>query len=94
MRHHILVKWNSTVKDKSALSAAVRALYDRATQVEGISGVRISDNVINRPNRYDLLIVLTMEEAALPAWDACELHKQWKRDFGDKIESKAIFDCD
>lgn len=50
--------------------------------------------MIDRPNRYDLLIALEMDVADLPTWDASDLHKQWKADFGSLIEKKAIFDCD
>ena len=40
------------------------------------------------------MIVLTMDRDALPAYDACEAHHQWKQRYGELIEKKAIFDCD
>ena len=27
-------------------------------------------------------------------FDASEVHKKWKDTYGDRLESKAIFDCD
>ncbi len=27
-------------------------------------------------------------------FDASEVHKKWKDAYGDRLESKAIFDCD
>ena len=51
-------------------------------------------NVIDRPNRYDMLIVITMEESALPLYDACDAHHHWKDAYGPLIEKKAIFDCE
>lgn len=40
------------------------------------------------------MIVLTMPSEALPAWDASDLHKRWKAEYGALIAQKAIFDCD
>lgn len=94
MLHHILVKWNEQVTDKAAIADEVRTLYASATAIPGVHAVAIKPNVTDRPNRYDLLIVLDLPAEALPAWDASELHHQWKKDFGGLIEKKAIFDCD
>lgn len=93
MLHHILVKWNEG-EDRSALLEAVRTLFAEATAVPGVRAVQVIPNVIPRPNRYDLMIVLTLPEDALPGWDASELHRRWKAVYGDRIASKAIFDCE
>ena len=45
-----------------------------------------------RPNRYDLLIELTMTPDMLPAYDASEPHHRWKETFGAHIQQQAIFD--
>ena len=94
MLHHIIVKWNDQVTDKAAIAAQVAALYAPATDIPGVRGVTLKPNVVARPNRYDLMIVLDMAAEALPVWDASDLHKQWKTDFGGLIAQKAIFDCD
>lgn len=94
MLHNILVKWNDQVTDKAATLAQVKALYAGATDIPGVCGVTFKPNVVDRPNRYDLLIQLDLPMDALPTWDASDLHKQWKADFGALIEKKAIFDCD
>lgn len=49
-------------------------------------------NCIDRPNRYDLMITIDMDEEALAAYDASDPHHEWKETFGDLIEKKAIFD--
>ena len=49
---------------------------------------------INRPNRYDLMIVLDMDPEALPAYDVSEPHIRWKTEYGSVVETKAIFDCE
>lgn len=92
MLHHIIVKWNEDV-DKNTIAEEVRAMYARATQIEGIIGVEIKENIIPRDNRYDLMIVLEMDKDSLANWDDSELHKQWKSQFGHAIEKKCIFDC-
>jgi len=89
MQHHILVKWTDEVADKPAPAAEVEALFQGVLSVEGVY-----PNVINRPNRYDLLIRIDMDEAALPAYDNCKTHHHWKDHYGHMVAKKAIFDCD
>ena len=78
MQHCILVKWTPDAGDRDALAKEAEAIFRR--------------NVINRPNRYDLLIELTMTPDMLPAYDASEPHHRWKETFGARIQQKAIFD--
>ena len=92
MRHFIIVKWKDPAKMRSEIPA-IEALFYELTELSGIHSVRVLPCCIERPNRYDLMIVLEMEPDALPVWDACEVHHTWKKDFGALIESKAIFDC-
>ena len=94
MLHHILVKWKERPADTAASLREVEAVFQGALDVPGVHEVRVIPNVIDRPNRYDLMIVLTMDKGALPAYDACEAHHQWKQRYGELIEKKAIFDCD
>lgn len=91
MQHYIIVKWKEAA-EKKILSEKVRTLYADATKIEGIHKVIIKDNVTPRDNRYDVMIILDMNADALPIWDASELHKQWKSEYGDLIEKKCIFD--
>ena len=93
MLHHILVKWTAEVTDKPALAAEVEALFRGVLTVDGVHGVTVHPNVIDRPNRYDLLICIDMDQAALPAYDACPTHHQWKDAYGHLVANKAIFDC-
>lgn len=94
MQHHILVKWTDAVSDKASLAAEVEALFRGVLCVEGVHGVTVHPNVIDRPNRYDLLIRICMEESALPSYDDCETHHRWKDEYGHLVAKKAIFDCD
>ena len=92
MQHHILVKWKERPEDAAGRLREVEEIFQGALSVPGVQAVRIIPNVIDRPNRYDLMIVLTLPADALPGWDASELHRRWKAVYGDRIASKAIFD--
>ena len=92
MRHHILVKWNDTMPHPDI--APSRALFLETLRIPGRQDISLYPNIIHRPNRYDLMIVIAMEKEALPAYDASEPHHRWKETYGQFIASKAIFDCE
>lgn len=94
MKHHILVKWNEDAGDRAALAAGAEALFRETLAIPGVHGVSVHPNVIDRPNRYDLLIELDMDRDALPLYDQSEPHLRWKEHYGARIAKKAIFDCD
>ncbi len=93
MQHYIIVKWNDGVKDKVETANAVKGMYAAATDIPGINKVTIRENVIARENRYDLMIIIDMDESALKAWDDSQLHHLWKEEYGQLMEKKAIFDA-
>ena len=93
MKHHILVKFTEGT-EVSALLEPIRALFAPLLELPGIHGLALKPNCVDRPNRYDLMIVLDMDRSALPVYDASEPHLRWKRDYGDRIAKKAIFDCE
>lgn len=92
MKHCIIAKFNDSVSDKAAIIERVEELFSSAPAMDGIHGRTVLRNCIDRENRYDLAIVIDMDKAALPAWDASELHRAWKSRFGAYLASKAIFD--
>ncbi len=47
-----------------------------------------------RENRYSIMIEMNLSAEGLNNFDASEVHKKWKETYGDRLESKAIFDCD
>jgi len=71
---------------------SIQKIFTKLLVVDGIHGVEVIENVIDRPNRYDVLIRIDMDKDALPAYDESEPHKEWKKEFGALLESKAIFD--
>lgn len=92
MKHCILVKWNALVIDKSEKVNEVRNLFLKLLTIDGIKDVKIHENVVDRPNRYDLLICIEMNKEILPIYDASEPHHEWKEKYGKFVENKAIFD--
>ena len=79
-------------KADEVVPPSVSAHINRKFFARRNSALTIRRNVINRPNRYDLLIELTMTPDMLPAYDASEPHHRWKETFGARIQQKAIFD--
>ena len=94
MKHHIIVKWNDKVTDRTELLKEVEELFSSAGRADGVEGVSLIPNCVDRPNRYDLMIVLEMEKEDLPVWDGSPVHREWKEKYGDLVLSKAIFDCE
>ncbi|MEG0048463.1 MAG: hypothetical protein RR865_04820 [Clostridia bacterium] len=93
MKHHIIVKFQSQVTNKPALYQDIGALFQKAYDVQGVHSVSLHPNVTDRPNRYDLMIVIDMDQDKLPLFDASQVHHEWKDRYSSIIEQKAIFDC-
>ena len=92
MKHVILVKWNALVSDKNSIKTEVENIFEQLLKFKPIHDVKIHQNVIDRANRYDLMIVIEMDKNFLPVYDESEQHKEWKQKFGKFVENKAIFD--
>ena len=75
MQHCILVKWTPDAGDKDALAKEAEAIFAQAVADGVATALTIRRNVINRPNRYDLLIELTMAPDMLPAYDASDVRR-------------------
>lgn len=94
MKHCIIVKYNENVdaEKKKALIPEIQEVFAPLLEMEGIHAVDLIPNVIDRPNRYDLMIRIDMEEAALSAYDVSQPHKNWKANYAHYLEKKTIFD--
>ena len=93
VKHHIIVKFTEGT-DLEALLGPVEEIFRQTLEIPGIHGVELKRNCVDRPNRYDLMIVLDMDPAALPAYDASAPHRRWKEVYGPVTAKKAIFDCE
>ena len=94
MKHDILIKYKPEIskEHKAELIPEIRALFEHTTEIPGIHGVKLYPNVVERENRYDLLIEIDMEREALEEYDRSVWHHQWKEQYGELLEKKAIFD--
>ena len=93
MKHCIIVKFKKDVNYKS-LIPEIKELFNNCKEIVGIDDVLIYENVIDRSNRYNLMIQIIMNKDALNTYDECIYHKMWKEKYGSLIESKAIFDME
>lgn len=94
MKHCILGKFRKEIsaEEKAAMLPAIEALFAGTLTLDGVHAVALRKNCTPRDNRYDLMIEIDMEPEALPAYDSCAAHKQWKAEYCPLLESKAIFD--
>lgn len=96
MKHHILAKYIPGITEdrKNSLAEEIKSLFEKTVSIHGIHGVEVFKNCVARDNRYDIMIVITMDKSALEEYDGCIWHKQWKEGYGNLLEKKAIFDCE
>lgn len=94
MNHVMLAKFKPeyTKEQITEMFTDIKAIYEHAREIPGIHDVIYHTNCIDRPNRYDISVTLVMDAEALPEWDKCKWHKQWKDEYGDMLEAKCIFD--
>ena len=93
MKHYIIVKFEEGT-DTASLEEPVYGIFRETLQIPGIKKVEIKLSCSDRPNRYDMMIIMDMDREALPAYDVSEPHLRWKSQYGGIIAKKAIFDCD
>ena len=72
----------------------IKALFQKAQDLKGVEGVIIHKSNSTRDNRYSIMIEMSLSPEGLENFDASEVHKEWKATYGDRLESKAIFDCE
>ncbi len=93
MKHYIIAKFKDK-NDTERLLPEIRRLFDKALLIDGVTDVKVHPSNSDRENRYSIMIEMTLTPAGLLAYDVSDMHKEWKRTYGDRIESKAIFDCE
>lgn len=91
MKHYIISKFRPGTPWREYLPE-IREIFGRTLQIEGVHGVDVLPSCSDRPNRFDLMICMDMDAAALTLYDASEPHHTWKEKFGSMLEGKTIFD--
>lgn len=93
MKHYIIAKFKDR-DDTERLLPEIKALFQKTLDLEGVESVIIHKSNSTRDNRYSIMIEMNLSHEGLEAFDASDVHKEWKAAYGDRLESKAIFDCD
>lgn len=93
MKHYIIAKFKNR-NDTDDLMPEIKQLFDQTLELEGIEKVEIHRSNSSRENRYSIMIEMTLTPEGLEQFDVSQVHKTWKEQYGDKLESKTIFDCD
>jgi len=93
MKHYIIVKFKENVDKKDILNP-LKTLFNKAIDIKGIDKIEFYTSSIELPNRYDLMIKMTLNKQALIEFDNSEIHNTWKTEFGKYIIAKTIFDCE
>ena len=93
MKHYIVAKLKNPA-DTERLVRPVKELFEETLSIPGIHAVSVKPCCVDRPGRFNLMIVIDMDREALGAYDACEPHQRWKKEYGDLLETKAIFDSE
>ncbi|MBO4861318.1 MAG: Dabb family protein [Firmicutes bacterium] len=91
MRHYVIIK----LKDcslRSEAAANARTIFEKTLEIDGVESVNVYENCVDRPNRFDVMIEITMRPETLPVYDTSEAHLEWKRYCDPLLESKTVFD--
>ncbi len=93
MKHYIIAKFRDR-DDTERLLPEITELFRRAQALDGVENVTIRKSNSARENRYSIMIEIDLSHTGLEAFDASDVHREWKAVYGDRLESKAIFDCE
>lgn len=94
MNHVMIAKFKPEYSKAEILAMFedIKLIYENAKTIPGIHDVIYKSNCIDRPNRYDIYVNIVMDREALSSWDDCQWHAEWKKKYGDLLQSKCIFD--
>lgn len=93
MKHYIIAKFKDR-NDTEKFLPDITALFNKTLKLDGVEDVVIHKTNSTRENRYSIMIEMTVTPEGLENYDRSEAHKYWKSTYGDRLESKAIFDCE
>ena len=93
MKHYIIAKFKDR-NDIERFLPDITALFNKTLKLDGVEDVVIHKTNSTRENRYSIMIEMTLTPEGLENYGKSEAHKYWKSTYGDRLESKAIFDCE
>lgn len=92
MKHNIMVKFRRDFVLSDEVLADIASIFRDTEKTEGIFSSEVHKNVVDRENRYDIIIVIEMLPSALVEYDESAPHLKWKEKYSSVIEKKAIID--
>lgn len=92
MNHYIIIKFKED-SEKEILIKEVSDLFDKANSIEGIRKVEVFTNSIKKPNRFDMMIKMSMNKKILKVFEDSEIYHKFEKKYKDSILSKTVFDC-
>ena len=93
MRHFIIAKFKDG-NDTEKFLPDITTLFHRTKDIDGVEDVIIRKSNSTKENRYSIMIEMILSPEGLESFDASDVHKEWKATYGERLESKAIFDCE
>lgn len=94
MKHYIIVKFNNQFDGLDNHLSHIKSIFEPLKEINGIHEIEYIKNVVNKENRFDLMIRITMDKDVLETYAKSPPHLRWKEEYSKFIESKTIFDSD
>ena len=91
MKHYIISKFRPGTPWREYLPE-IEAIFARTLTIEGVHGVDIFPSCSERPNRFDLMICMDMDAAALPLYDASEPLLNLKLSYRTSLEAQTTLE--
>ena len=92
MKHFIIIKFKENT-DKDVLIEETEKLFKETETIEGIKKVEVFTNSIKKPNRFDMMIKITLNKGSLKELEQSRILKDWEDKYNKYIDKKTIFDC-
>ena len=92
MKHFIIIKFKENT-DKDVLIEETEKLFKETETIEGIKKVEVFTNSIKKPNRFDMMIKITLNKGSLKELEQSHTMKDWEDKYNKYIDKKTIFDC-
>lgn len=92
MKHFIIIKFKENT-DKDVLIEETEKLFKETEVIDGIKKVEVFTNSIKKPNRFDMMIKITLNKGSLKELEQSHTMKEWEDKYNKYIDKKTIFDC-
>lgn len=91
MKHFIIIKFKENT-DKDVLIEETERLFKEVESIDGIKKVEVYTNSIKKPNRFDMMIKITLNKGSLKELEQSRILKEWEDKYNKHIDKKTIFD--